>query len=156
MAMNMGIGAPGGPPVAYYPMPGQIPTPFANGGNAFLAYYPQVMPAQSMPMRSLRDEPPLSSAGGRSLGERIGGYMPGAEGPGPHPGHGIEGLPAKPVMAMDAALVAGSGGGRRNGAGRAMPPPPPDAKEDPRAASGRKVSYYDMDLVAEGDVELNY
>ena len=36
------------------------------------------------------------------------------------------------------------------------PPPPPDAKEDPRAAAGKKVSYHDMDLVAEGDVELTY
>lgn len=29
-------------------------------------------------------------------------------------------------------------------------------KEDPRAAAGRKVSYLDMDGVAEGDVELSY
>ena len=50
-------------------------------------------------------------------------------------------------------------GGRKNGKGGVSgppPPPPPDAKEDPRAAAGRKVSYHDMYLVAEGDVELNY
>lgn len=34
--------------------------------------------------------------------------------------------------------------------------PPPNAKEDPRARAGRKVSYNDMDSVAEGDVELTY
>jgi len=65
---------------------------------------------------------------------------------------GIEGLPAKPV----ATLEPGPGGrknGRLNGP---PPPPPPDAKEDPRAAAGRRVSYHDMDLVAEGDVELTY
>jgi hypothetical protein len=31
----------------------------------------------------------------------------------------------------------------------AVPPPPPDAKEDPRAAAGKRISYHDMDLVAE-------
>jgi len=34
--------------------------------------------------------------------------------------------------------------------------PPPGAREDPRAAAGRKVSYYDIDRTAEGDVELTY
>lgn len=67
-------------------------------------------------------------------------------------------LPAKPV-GLDQALSAGNGrkkesaGGGRTGP---PPPPPPDAKEDPRAAAGRRVSYHDMDLVAEGDVELLY
>jgi hypothetical protein len=65
------------------------------------------------------------------------------------------GLPPKPVGVE-------SGGGRRGRGGTGgstggpLPPPPPNAKEDPRAAAGKKVSYHDMDLVAEGDVELNY
>ena len=58
---------------------------------------------------------------------------------------------------MDTALVSGSGAGngrrnRGNTGGSASgppPPPPPDAKEDPRAAAGKRVSYHDMDLVAE-------
>ncbi|KDQ07761.1 hypothetical protein BOTBODRAFT_139690 [Botryobasidium botryosum FD-172 SS1] len=73
---------------------------------------------------------------------------------------GIEGLPAKPVS--NAILEPGPGG-RRGGRGpggsslTAGPlPPPPDAKEDPRAAAGRKISYHDMDEVAEGDIELTY
>lgn len=70
------------------------------------------------------------------------------------------GLPAKPMASM-ASLEPGPGGrrGGRNGGGVGSgppPPPPPDAKEDPRAAAGKKVSYHDMDLVAEGDVELTY
>lgn len=60
------------------------------------------------------------------------------------------GLPAKP-MGVDAALS--SGNSRRGGGGRGgpsgPPPPPPNAREDPRAAAGRRVSYHDMDLVAE-------
>ncbi|GAW02170.1 arsenite-resistant protein asr2 [Lentinula edodes] len=72
------------------------------------------------------------------------------------------GLPPKPPAALDSALNAGNSNGvrRRNTSGQVSagppPPPPPDAKEDPRAAAGRRVSYHDMDLVAEGDVELTY
>jgi hypothetical protein len=47
-------------------------------------------------------------------------------------------------------------GGRGTGGSGSLPPPPSDAQEDPRAAAGKKVSYHDMDLVAEGDVELTY
>ena len=35
------------------------------------------------------------------------------------------------------------------------PPPPPDAKEDPRAARGARVSYHDMDEVAEVSLPLS-
>ncbi|KAH7102977.1 hypothetical protein BKA62DRAFT_616893 [Auriculariales sp. MPI-PUGE-AT-0066] len=55
-----------------------------------------------------------------------------------------------------------NGGGMQGGRPRrdsdraGPPPPPPDAKEDPRATAGRKISYHDMDEVAEGDVELTY
>ena len=90
----------------------------------------------------MRDEIPLS-AGGRRLSDRIGGMAPGE----------AHGLPPKPMAAMDASPTSGRKNGRSGGP---PPPPPPDAKEDPRAAAGRKVSYHDMDLVAEGDVELQY
>jgi hypothetical protein len=51
--------------------------------------------------------------------------------------------------------VSGNTPGRRNNRNTVNqvtgppPPPPPDAKEDPRAAAGKRVSYHDMDLVAE-------
>lgn len=120
----------------------------------------------------------------RRLSDRISGYAPGYDGH--SHGHGSmdlgglpstlppsAGLPAKPA-GLDQALPddggrrngrkrgGGGGGGGAGGGGRGsdvggvMPPPPPDAKEDPRAAAGKKVSYHDMDLVAEGDVELQY
>ncbi|KAI5122188.1 hypothetical protein M0805_007085 [Coniferiporia weirii] len=139
----------GGAPASYYPYPPPYPS-YANGHadpyvQPFYAYPPPLLP---QPARSLRDEPPLSAGGGRRLGDRIGGYAPGHSHE--HPAHGIEGLPAKPVATLEPGP-----GGRRNGRGP-PPPPPPDAKEDPRAAAGRKVSYHDMDLVAEGDIELTY
>lgn len=70
------------------------------------------------------------------------------------------GLPPKPTAAaLDSALVSGNSGGGGGGGNRRRntgggntgppPPPPPDAKEDPRAAAGKRVSYHDMDLVAE-------
>ena len=145
----------------YYAFPGgYAPLPYGNpdpyGGYPVGFPHP---PAIVVPtLRNLRDEGPLTSGngsggggGGRRLGDRIGGYAPDlGKSIG---GHGIEGLPAKPIAILEPA----PGRGRRNGNARGgAPPPPPDAKEDPRAASGRKVSYHDMDLVAEGDVELNY
>ena len=80
------------------------------------------------------------------MSDRISGYAPGHEG-----GHGIEGLPAKPLASHEHEPR-----GRRGRMSGPPPPPPPDAKEDPRAAAGKRVSYHDMDLVAEGDVELTY
>jgi len=57
----------------------------------------------------------------------------------------------------------GGGRGRRDrvtadsmASGASPNAPPPGAREDPRAAAGRKVSYYDIDRTAEGDVELTY
>ncbi|KAJ7718497.1 hypothetical protein DFH07DRAFT_860253, partial [Mycena maculata] len=91
------------------------------------------------------------SSNGRRLSDRLGGF---AEGP-----PAGAGLPPKPTAAaLDSALVSGNPQrrGGRGGAGGPPPPPPPDAKEDPRAAAGKRVSYHDMDLVAEGDVELFY
>ncbi|EIW82450.1 hypothetical protein CONPUDRAFT_53735 [Coniophora puteana RWD-64-598 SS2] len=97
----------------------------------------------------------------RRLSDRISGFVAGYE-----PSSEITipvgaGLPAKPQVSMDFALGNGpvdngKKGGRRGGTGSGPPPPPPNAKEDPRATAGRKVSYHDMDLVAEGDVELTY
>jgi hypothetical protein len=69
------------------------------------------------------------------------------------------GLPAKPQVTMDLGQPAadiGRKGRRGTTSSGPPPPPPPDAKEDPRAAGGKKVSYHDMDSVAEGDVELTY
>ena len=94
----------------------------------------------------------------RRLSDRISGYAVGYE----HQMTEITlpmgaGLPPKPVVTMDGPLESNRKGGRRQGtSGGPPPPPPPDAKEDPRAAAGKKVSYHDMDLVAEGDVELTY
>lgn len=92
----------------------------------------------------------------RRLSDRISGYAPGHEAPSePISVPASAGLPAKPMAILDPVPAP-----RRAGRGGSMsgppPPPPPDAKEDPRAAAGKKVSYHDMDLVAEGDVELNY
>lgn len=69
----------------------------------------------------------------------------------------VAGLPPKPTpAALDTALVSGNSSLRRNSGRNGStqlngppPPPPPDAKEDPRAAGGKRVSYHDMDLVAE-------
>ncbi|RDB17013.1 Serrate RNA effector molecule [Hypsizygus marmoreus] len=113
------------------------------------------------PPSSRRDE----SMTARRLSDRISGYAPGTDNLTLPVGAG---LPPKPTAAaLDSALVSGNGGERERGGGRRgrnggggnlgpPPPPPPDAKEDPRAAAGKRVSYHDMDLVAEGDVELFY
>ncbi|KAJ7666549.1 hypothetical protein B0H17DRAFT_1089648 [Mycena rosella] len=99
--------------------------------------------------------PRRDDSNGRRLSERLGGFAEMSLPAG-------AGLPAKPTAAaaaLDSALVSGNAqrrAGGRGGAGGPLPPPPPDAKEDPRAAAGKRVSYHDMDLVAEGDVELFY
>ena len=135
---------PGAIPAPYYPYHPGYP-PYANGAYPEPhGYYPYPGP-MALPARGLRDEASLLP-GGRRLGDRIGGFAPPNE---QLLGHGIEGLPAKPIATLEPGP-----GGRKNG--RVAPPPPPDAKEDPRAAAGKKVSYHDMDLVAEGDVELMY
>ncbi|TDL29176.1 hypothetical protein BD410DRAFT_779501 [Rickenella mellea] len=133
--------------------PPSYPPSYSNGGHwDHHAYQYGGYPPPSMPptARSLRDEPPLSAGGGRRLSERITGYAQGHDQP--MHGHGIEGLPAKPIVAVE----PGMGGRRSSRASGPPPPPPPDAKEDPRAAAGKKVSYHDMDEVAEGDIELPY
>ncbi|KAF9019282.1 hypothetical protein BDZ89DRAFT_1103455 [Hymenopellis radicata] len=94
---------------------------------------------------------------GRRLSDRIAGdYMPFEVPAG-------AGLPPKPMSSMSALDAPLSSGNNRRGGRSGVasgsglpPPPPPDAKEDPRAAAGKRVSYHDMDLVAEGDVELSY
>lgn len=95
-----------------------------------------------------RDEGPNA---GRRLSERISGFVSETTVP------AGAGLPPKPpAAALDSALSSGNGnagarrGSRNHGQmGGPPPPPPPDAKEDPRAAAGKRVSYHDMDLVAE-------
>lgn len=125
-----------------YPPPypyGNYWDPYAHGAYPHPAGYPPYPP------------PPRDDRG-RRLSDRVGGFAPIPESTGLPP---APGLPPKPAT-LDSALVAGNGGARR-GATKAASgplPPPPDAKEDPRAA--KRVSYHDMDLVAEGDVELQY
>lgn len=96
----------------------------------------------------------------RRLSDRISGFAaPNFEQPIPAV-PASAGLPAKPAVSLDAALPSTGPPPRRGIRGMSVsgppPPPPPDAKEDPRAAAGKRVSYHDMDLVAEGDVELTY
>ncbi|KIY45137.1 hypothetical protein FISHEDRAFT_67104 [Fistulina hepatica ATCC 64428] len=149
----------------YYPgpdrafMPGYLPPPY---GYFDPRAYDYPLPPLPPPM-GRRDDG--GGAGGRRLSERISGYAePGL------PNVAGVGLPPKPaVNPLDAPLQAGNtsnvnGVNRSNRGGRINvaqangppPPPPPDAKEDPRAANGRRMSYHDMDSVAEGDVELFY
>lgn len=122
----------------YPPYPGiWDPYPYPYGGFA-------IAPAR-------RDDGPV----GRRLSDRISGVA----GPGfeqiieTPPVPASAGLPAKPAVSLDSAPAPRRGRGGANGP---SPPPPPDAKEDPRAQAGKKVSYVDVDRVAEGDVELTY
>ncbi|KAI6105381.1 hypothetical protein F5141DRAFT_1123261 [Pisolithus sp. B1] len=130
------------------------PPPYVNAGY-WDHYGYQYGPAAFPPALPRREE--VMTA--RRLSDRISGYAVGFDQPTPEitlPAGA--GLPPKPVVIMDAPLDSSHRkGGRRQGvSGGPPPPPPPDAKEDPRAAAGKKVSYHDMDLVAEGDVELTY
>ncbi|EIN10253.1 hypothetical protein PUNSTDRAFT_84168 [Punctularia strigosozonata HHB-11173 SS5] len=129
----------GGAPYAQ----GYPPPAYANGGGGYWDPYAAQAAAAAYPPYA-----------GRRLGDRIGGYAPpGYDAPGDGLPPAAPGLPPKPSQAI---LEPGPGGGGRRRNTGPPPPPPPDAKEDPRAAAGRKVSYHDMDLVAEGDVELQY
>lgn len=157
---DYGRGAPYGGGGAFPP---GYPPPYYSGGqwdhHAYQAGPPALYPGFAPPpMR--RDEATTA----RRLSDRISGFATGSEVPTLPAGAG---LPPKPTpAALDSALVSGSGVGSggsgrrgRNGSSHTTgppPPPPPDAKEDPRAAAGKRVSYHDMDLVAEGDVELSY
>ncbi|GLB33267.1 putative protein with domain of unknown function (DUF3546) [Lyophyllum shimeji] len=148
-----GGGYPGSYPPPYH---GNYWDPHAFGNGPPASYGP---PGGYPPPPSRRDE----SISARRLSDRISGYAPGTEASTLPVGAG---LPPKPsAAALDSALVSGNAGGERGGGRRGRnggaptgppPPPPPDAKEDPRAAAGKRISYHDMDLVAEGDVELNY
>ncbi|KDQ65023.1 hypothetical protein JAAARDRAFT_117492 [Jaapia argillacea MUCL 33604] len=138
-----------GRPASYYASYYPPPPAYPNGGywDPYAYSYPSA--AYPPPPASRRDEATTA----RRLSDRISGYAPGydpANEPPPMPA--AAGLPAKPL----AILEPGPGGRRGGRVGGPPPPPPPDAKEDPRAAAGRKVSYNDMDMVAEGDVELTY
>ncbi|KAI0069110.1 hypothetical protein BV25DRAFT_1818065 [Artomyces pyxidatus] len=156
---DYGRGAPFYPPPhgQGYPPPHLQSYP-PNGGYWDPQAFPHPLP-NSFPAR---EAPPP-----RRLSDRISGYAPGFD-------HTTEpttvpasaGLPPKPIAAaLDSSLAdevrvrkpaTSRRGTRGSDAGGPPPPPPPDAKEDPRAAAGKKVSYHDMDLVAEGDIELQY
>lgn len=173
------------PPQAYG-LPGPPPIPpadymrGANGGVFYPTPYPAggFPPPMNIPQHwdpyAYTHVPNISLAPRRDdgtsvrrLSERISGYAPGLDYPTESPTTipASAGLPAKPPVSMDQPLsdeprMRRTGSNRRNTRsgepGGPPPPPPPDAKEDPRAAAGKKVSYHDMDLVAEGDVELQY
>lgn len=147
-------------PAAGYPPPGDYarappyyngyyPPPYAGAPPYWDQYAYPYPPPPGYPPR--RDEGTIA----RRLSDRISGYAPGYD-PATEPPviPAGAGLPAKPAPMLEPG-PGGRRGGRANSGG-VPPPPPPDAKEDPRAAAGRKVSYHDMDLVAEGDVELTY
>ncbi|TFK74358.1 hypothetical protein BDN72DRAFT_789083 [Pluteus cervinus] len=161
----------GRPPPHYgaYPTAGYPPAPPYHNGH--WEHYPNYgaggpfggpggfgMPVPPPPRR---DEATIA----RKLSDRISGYAHGSE-TSTSAIPAAAGLPPKPsAAALDSALGSngngGGGGNRRNNRHSTnqngpAPPPPPDAKEDPRAAAGKRVSYHDMDLVAEGDVELSY
>ncbi|KAF8629598.1 hypothetical protein AX15_003344 [Amanita polypyramis BW_CC] len=130
------------------------PPPYQNGYWDHHAYpggpygLPGYVPSPMVPSR--RDEATVA----RRLSDRISGFAPGTDNSNVP---AAAGLPPKPsAAALDSALSSGGGNRRGKGAQGGVPPPPPDAKEDPRAAAGKRVSYHDMDLVAEGDVELFY
>jgi len=140
---------------AAYPAP---PPPFGNNGH--WDHYGYQYNAGGMfptPLPPRRDEATTA----RRLSDRISGYAPNLEQPMEVTIPANAGLPAKPQVTMDVVGQAAVDIGRKGRRGGTMssgppPPPPPDAKEDPRAAGGKKVSYHDMDSVAEGDVELTY
>ncbi len=94
--------------------------------------------------------PSSNSGRGRRLSDRIANDSMPFEVPA---GAGLPPKPMSSMSALDAPLSSGNNrrggrGGMASGSGL-PPPPPPDAKEDPRAAAGKRVSYHDMDLVAE-------
>ncbi|KAH9951831.1 hypothetical protein B0H21DRAFT_193892 [Amylocystis lapponica] len=157
-----GLNGPAFPPAADYARPAPYansyaayPPPYPNGYWEPPYAYPYGPNAYPPPPPPRRDE----GVTARRLSDRISGFAPGFEQPVEVPTAPVPasaGLPAKPVATLEPGPGGrGRGGGRGGGAG-APPPPPPDAKEDPRATAGKKVSYHDMDLVAEGDVELTY
>lgn len=147
-----------GRPNPYITYPAAFPPPPPYGNNGHWDHFgyqygpPGLFPAPP-PIR--RDEATTA----RRLSDRISGYAPNLEQPMEVTIPANAGLPAKPQVTMDLGQPAADIGrkGRRGVTSSGPPPPPPpDAKEDPRAAGGKKVSYHDMDSVAEGDVELTY
>ncbi|EKM59421.1 uncharacterized protein PHACADRAFT_249892 [Phanerochaete carnosa HHB-10118-sp] len=138
-------------PAPYHPPYPGYPPPYPPNGGYWDPYAYPYMPA---PYPLPRREEAVTA---RRLSDRLGGFAPGYEQPSEIPSiPASAGLPAKPMAAAEAATTGGRRSGRSNSMNGPPPPPPPDAKEDPRAAAGKKVSYHDMDLVAEGDVELTY
>ncbi|KAI0771991.1 hypothetical protein BD413DRAFT_604124 [Trametes elegans] len=120
-------------PPPYHPYPGYPPHPGYWDPYAYPygAAYPPPPPR--------RDE----GIPGRRLSDRISGLASGYDQPLDAPSvPASAGLPAKPAVMLE------PGPGARRGRG--------DRAEDPRAQAGKKVSYVDVDRVAEGDVELTY
>ena len=145
---------------AYPPYPGAPPPPPGGFWDPYAYPYGAGGPG-AYPMPPPRRD---DGAAGRRLSDRISGVASGFDQatdmlPVPAPSAG---LPAKPMAALEAGaagLGLGPGPGARrgrSGTGGVAPAPPLNVKEDPRASAGKKVSYVDVDQVAEGDVELTY
>ncbi|KAI9066390.1 hypothetical protein FKP32DRAFT_1673915 [Trametes sanguinea] len=157
------VGASQPPPPQAYGLPGSAypPTPAADYArpppyHAYPGYppYPGYWDPYAYQYGAYPPPPPREGVPGRRLSDRISGIAPGYDQPLEPPSvPASAGLPAKPAVTLEPGPGARRG---RAGPGGPSPPPPPDAKEDPRAQAGKKVSYVDVDRVAEGDVELTY
>ncbi|KAI0035628.1 hypothetical protein K488DRAFT_42774 [Vararia minispora EC-137] len=160
------------PPPQAYGLPGPVvyppaPNDYGRGGAPFYPpfgghHYGPPAPYPPPPGGGYWAEPyggfpyaPASYPPPKRLGDRIGGFAPGYDQADSLSAPASAGLPPKPATGFSEEDARGRGAPRRRGGGP-LPPPPADAKEDPRAAAGKKLSYHDMDSVAEGDVELQY
>ncbi|CDO74626.1 hypothetical protein BN946_scf184325.g13 [Trametes cinnabarina] len=158
------VGTSQPPPPQAYGLQGSAypaPPPAADYGrpppyHAYPGYppFPGYWDPYAFPYGAYPPPPPRDGVPGRRLSDRISGIAPGYEQPIEPPSvPASAGLPAKPAVILEPGPGVRRG---RAGPGGPSPPPPPDAKEDPRAQAGKKVSYVDVDRVAEGDVELTY
>ncbi|KAI0723048.1 hypothetical protein C8Q76DRAFT_614816 [Earliella scabrosa] len=133
------------------------PPPYHHYGAGGYPPYPGLWDPYAYPYGAIAPPPGRRDEGvvPRRLSDRISGVAaPGFDQASEIPSvPASAGLPAKPAVSLDSAPAPRRGRGGANGP---TPPAPPDAKEDPRAQAGKKVSYVDVDRVAEGDVELTY
>ncbi|KAI0677002.1 hypothetical protein C8Q78DRAFT_960315 [Trametes maxima] len=136
-------------PPPYHTYPGYPPYAAAAAAAGYWEPYAYPYGGAYPPVPPRRDD----GVPGRRLSDRISGIAPGYDQPMDTSVPASAGLPAKPAVTLE----PGPGVRRSQGGPGGPPPPPPlDVKEDPRAQAGKKISYVDVDRVAEGDVELTY